>query len=225
MSNASGTNVLVKAINCIKKVVAVFALSATLSIGLGAAAQAAPKQIDCGNIKTVQAVNLDCKKLPANPKAQEVNVRELRLIYPEASCRGFAVSVNFQKLKEDIRSLINKAAQRVGLSPALVGAVAQVESGFNPGAISPAGAIGVMQLMPSTAAGLGVNPYDPEQNIYGGAQYLRYQVDRFNGNIPKALAAYNAGPGAVEKYNGIPPYRETREYVSCVMALCGGEIN
>ncbi|WP_134218690.1 lytic transglycosylase domain-containing protein [Pelotomaculum sp. FP] len=204
-----------------KKLAAVLVVSAALHIGSGAA-QAAPKQIDCREIKAVQAVNLDCAELPAvNPRGQkELNVQETRLIYPEVAC-GVTARSAFRKLQKDIQLLINRAAQRVGLSPALVGAVARAESGGNPSAVSPAGAVGVMQLMPATAAGLGVNPYDPEQNIYGGAQYLRFQVDRFGGDITKALAAYNAGPGAVEKYGGLPPYKETREFVARVMMFAG----
>lgn len=213
--------------NSLKKAVAVFTLSATLSIGLGATAQAAPKQIDCKDIKPVQVASVDCSNLPAvTTKVQkEIDILRKQLIYPEIPCVGFTTGHAFQKLKEDIKLLINKAAKKFGMSPSLVGAVARAESGGNPNAVSPVGAIGIMQLMPSTAAGLGVNPYDLEQNIYGGAQYLRQQLDRFGDDIPKALAAYNAGPGAVEKYNGIPPYRETREYVSRVMMFTGGTFN
>lgn len=212
--------------NSLKKAVAVFTLSATLSIGLGAAAQAAPKQIDCKGIKPLQVASVDCSKLPTLIKMKEkIDTLEKRLVYPKIPFDGLTTSYAFQKLKEDIQLLINKAAKRFGLSPSLLGAVAQAESGGNVNAVSPMGAIGVMQLMPSTAAGLGVNPYDPEQNIYGGAQYLRQQLDRFEGNIPKALAAYNAGPGAVEEYNGIPPYRETREYIFRVMMYTWGTLN
>ena len=91
------------------------------------------------------------------------------------------------------------------------------ESRYNHRAVSSAGAIGLMQLMPGTARNLGVNPHDPWQNVFGGAAYLRTQLDRFNNNVPLALAAYNAGPGAVIKYGGIPPYAETRNYVSVIM--------
>lgn len=111
--------------------------------------------------------------------------------------------------------LIEERAAAHGVRAELVRAVIQVESAYNPRARSIKGAMGLMQLMPGTAADLGVtNPYDPEQNIRGGVAYLRSLIDRFNGSEELALAAYNAGPGAVRKYGYvIPPYRETRDYV------------
>ena len=98
-------------------------------------------------------------------------------------------------------------------------AVAETESGGNQDAVSAAGAIGVMQLMPDTAAGLGVNPYDKQQNIEGGARYIRQMLDTFGGDVQKAVAAYNAGPQAVRDYGGVPPYRETQNYVNKVMDI------
>jgi soluble lytic murein transglycosylase-like protein len=116
-------------------------------------------------------------------------------------------------------SLVTDAARRNGLDPALVAGVIEAESGFNAQAVSPAGAQGLMQLMPSTARGLGVtDALDPAQNVMGGAKLLRQLLDRYHGDTRLALAAYNAGPGAVDKYGGVPPYAETQRYVPKVLA-------
>lgn len=116
------------------------------------------------------------------------------------------------------RDDLRQAAEGSGLSEHLIRAVAAQESGWNPSAISPKGARGLMQLMPPTAAALGVNPDDPRANLNGGARYLASMLDRFDGDLPKALAAYNAGPGAVHRYQGVPPFQETRRYVGDVLA-------
>jgi Transglycosylase SLT domain len=119
-------------------------------------------------------------------------------------------------------SIVNKASQLYGIDPALLHAVIRQESGGNPKAKSPVGAMGMMQLMPATAKALGViDPSDPEQNIMGGAKYLAQHLKTFGGNVPLALAAYNAGPGAVQKYKGIPPYKETQNYVKSITANMG----
>ena len=119
-----------------------------------------------------------------------------------------------------ILTLIDQLAKEYGLNPSLVEAVVLQESGGNSKAVSSAGAEGLMQLMPSTAAALGVtNAFDPVQNLQGGIQYLVYLLSHFHGNLADALAAYNAGPGAVEAYGGIPPYTQTQNYVRDVMAL------
>ena len=119
---------------------------------------------------------------------------------------------------------IREAAERHGLPPGLVESVIRVESAFNPRAVSPKGAQGLMQLMPQTASSLGVrDSFDPRQNIEGGVRHLRYLVDRYPGNLPFALAAYNAGEGAVSAYRGIPPYAETQQYVRRVLELHGGD--
>lgn len=122
----------------------------------------------------------------------------------------------------EIDSMIVDAAANAGVDPALLRALVQAESGFNPLAVSPAGAKGLTQLMPGTAAALGVtDPFDPSQNLNGGARYLRQMLDEF-GDIRLALAAYNAGPGKVRRHGGVPPYRETLAYVDRVMAGFGG---
>lgn len=108
-------------------------------------------------------------------------------------------------------------AKRWSLNPRIFRALIRQESGGRQSARSPAGAIGLSQLMPATAKGLGVDPYDPEQNLEGGAHYLRQQLDRFGGDYRKALAAYNAGPGAVQKYGGVPPFAETQNYVRTIL--------
>ena len=115
-------------------------------------------------------------------------------------------------------------AQRHSLRPELVRAVIQVESGYNPGATSPKGAMGLMQLMPAPARALGFrNPYDPVDNIRGGTAYLRRLLDKYDGNEQLALAAYNAGSGAVDRYGNVPPYRETRDYVRRVALKAGAD--
>lgn len=116
--------------------------------------------------------------------------------------------------------LANSAAEKFKLPASFVRSVMKAESGFQPAALSPKGAIGLMQLMPGTAQVLGVDPKDPKQNADGGAQYLRELLAKYENNpdqVLLALAAYNAGPGAVEKYHGVPPYRETREYILRVL--------
>ena len=110
--------------------------------------------------------------------------------------------------------LADAAAERYGLPRELVRSVMAAESGFQPLAISPKGAIGLMQLMPGTAQVLGADPHDPAQNVDAGARYLRDLLERYNYGLRHALAAYNAGPVAVDRYNGVPPYRETINYIS-----------
>jgi len=118
--------------------------------------------------------------------------------------------------KGKYKPLAEAAARRHGIPPDLFNRLVQQESNWNPGAVSHAGAIGLAQLIPSTARALGVNPRDPKQNLDGGARYLAKQYRKF-GSWRLALAAYNAGPGAVEKYNGVPPYKETRNYVKKIL--------
>jgi|UniRef100_A0A7C3SKC8 hypothetical protein len=126
--------------------------------------------------------------------------------------------------KPELESYIQKYASLHGVDPSLVRAVMRHESGFNPRAVSPKGAQGLMQLMPGTADLMGVaNPFDPEQNIAGGVGYLRYCLDRFNNDVALALAAYNAGPERVAKTGGIPPIPETQTYVQNVLSTYTGK--
>lgn len=128
------------------------------------------------------------------------------------------VNITKRTTKDQIISMIDEASAKYGVDSKLVQALVQQESGFNPNAKSKVGALGLMQLMPSTAKGLGVtNPMDPKQNIEGGVKYLRSMLDRFHGNTILALAAYNAGPNAVSKYDGVPPYKETQNYVKSIL--------
>jgi len=143
------------------------------------------------------------KKTPAETAAEKLAARQTET--------GTLNSSAFVQQIED-------AATKFNVPATLVDAIMKQESSYNPKALSPSGAIGLMQLMPSTAKSLGVNPYDTTQNIEGGTKYIKQLMDEFKGNIPKAVAAYNAGPGAVQKYNGTPPYAETQDYVKKVMA-------
>ena len=120
----------------------------------------------------------------------------------------------------DYQALAQQIAQEEGVDPALFMKLVQAESAFNPQARSPVGAIGLAQLMPATAAELGVDPNDPEQNLRGGARYLKQQMDTF-GSPELALAAYNAGPGNVRKYGGVPPFEETQNYLTKILGQGG----
>jgi soluble lytic murein transglycosylase-like protein len=159
---------------------------------------------------------LSDRKLDANARTYEVagapTIRSTRPLAPRT-------------IRERFETLVQEHAARNSLRPDLVRAVIQVESGFNPRARSPKGAMGLMQLMPATAKELGVhNPYDPAENIRGGTIYLRRLLDRYEGNEELALAAYNAGAGAVDKHGrAVPPYRETRDYVKKVGSMAGAE--
>jgi soluble lytic murein transglycosylase-like protein len=139
-----------------------------------------------------------------------------RALAAEKAALGRATSVAFSA-PSDLQPLLAEASGRTGVSEDLIAAVIATESGYRPDAVSSAGALGLMQLMPGTARALGVvDPFDPRQNVLAGAEYLRRQLHHF-GSVEKALAAYNAGPGAVERYGGVPPYRETRSYVRRVL--------
>lgn len=187
-----------------KQMLAAALLAAALTMTRAPVAQAVPA-IDCSNLR--------------QPAVSVVDVSRPRV---EQQRRGFSVFVSRIRVprsidKGDAQALIQRAAGIVGLSPELLEAVARAESDYRHDTVSRAGAIGIMQLMPGTAAALGVDPYDPWQNVLGGARYLKDLLRRYGGRLDLALAAYNAGPGAVARHNGIPPYPETSTYVSRVL--------
>lgn len=130
-----------------------------------------------------------------------------------SATRSVTASTNARKFQP----LVAHAGAQYGVSPALIDAIAHVESRYNPGAVSPAKAVGIMQLMPATAREMGVDARDAGANIRGGTAYLRHLLDRFDGDLVRTIAAYNAGPGAVIKAGGVPNYRETRVYVAAVL--------
>ncbi len=171
-----------------------------------------------------------CLALVPSFASAEVKMRQgedgIPYIYNETSQqRSVRLSGNLRRLASgELERWIRIHSRRHGLDRKLVQAVIQVESGYNHRARSRKGAIGLMQLMPETALELGVSDsYDPESNIRGGTLYLRRLLDLFSGDLKLALAAYNAGPTAVRRYGGIPPYQETQDYVRRVLALVDGK--
>jgi soluble lytic murein transglycosylase-like protein len=127
-------------------------------------------------------------------------------------------ALSFPQPRVDLNEVVNSASDRYRLDPDLVNSVIKAESGFNSHAVSPKGAQGLMQLMPGTASQLGVpNAFDPRANVEGGTRYLRELLERYNFDLVKALAAYNAGPQRVEQFRGVPPYYETRAYVARIV--------
>ena len=135
---------------------------------------------------------------------------------------GGGATVNGINAPDDIKAMIHSAATEAGIDPVLFDALIGQESSYNPSATSSAGAQGLAQLMPKTAASLGVmNPFDPAENLRGGAKYLAQMMKQFNGDVRLALAAYNAGPGAVKRAGGVPPIAETQHYVKTIMSKAG----
>jgi soluble lytic murein transglycosylase-like protein len=163
------------------------------------------KGANTGLGQTGRAANTIADK-PAIP-LKTVSVRHLR----SAPVAGPEKAAS----RTGLDSIMERAAQKFGIDPDLLKAVARVESGFNPLAVSESGAMGLMQLMPGTAASLGVkDPFNSAENVEGGARYLRSLLDKYGGNKRLALAAYNAGPGAVDRHGGVPPYSETVSYLN-----------
>ncbi len=148
-------------------------------------------------------------------------LRRAVMLTPLVRMRLVATAVLEVEHQEEVEHLVERLSPEYGLDPALVRAVVRAESNFNPDAVSPKGAEGLMQIMPATQQDVGCgNAFDPEQNLRAGMQYLKMMLDKY-GDVSLALAAYNAGPGAVDKYGGVPPYKETQAYVQKVLRLAG----
>lgn len=158
-----------------------------------------------------------------NPILQTVSLGDRQIEIPQASLGALPTVpapvnvIPYTKALSDYADIVSKCADENGLAPSLIHAVIQTESGGNPRAVSRAGAMGLMQLMPANVRESGISdPFDPEQNIHAGTKQLAGLMAKYHGNVDLALAAYNAGSGAVARYNGIPPYRETVNYVQKV---------
>ncbi|WP_238401736.1 lytic transglycosylase domain-containing protein [Altererythrobacter sp. C41] len=188
--------------------------SPCLALAAGMAVTAAPAQAD------VMEIDADGARWIAGDQASaaaEGDAIELSADYAVPS-EAVAMPARHASIVPDLYAAkVQELARRFDLSPALIEALVWQESRWRANAVSPVGARGLAQLMPATARELGVDPADPFANLEGGARYLRAQLDRFDGDLEKALAAYNAGPGRVERAGGVPEIRETKTYVAAIM--------
>lgn len=160
------------------------------------------------------------KKIMSAPTREQYSIPSSRSASPSTS------TVTSRNMPSAYVDIIHNACDRHGVDPALVHAIVKVESDFNPYALSRKGAMGLMQLMPQTAAEMNVrNTFNPHENIDGGVKYLRYLIDRYEGNLSLALAAYNSGETAVKKWGTIPPFRETQNYVQRILKIYNKSAN
>ncbi|HXY53536.1 MAG TPA: lytic transglycosylase domain-containing protein [Nitrospirota bacterium] len=168
--------------------------------------------------KKYQRVQSESRKTPSSAKPASQSVSPLAAVSAVSS-----TNISSTNIPSAYLDRINSACDRHGVDPALVHALVKVESDYNPLALSQKGAMGLMQLMPQTALDMNVrNTFDPDENIDGGVKYLRYLLDRYEGNLSLALAAYNSGETAVKRWGTVPPFKETQEYVQKIMKLYHG---
>ncbi len=158
-------------------------------------------------IQRIGAINNLAMRLVGSPITYETSVK--------ASFKS--VCKDLEERKNIFKPIVEEAAKENNISPKIISAVIEQESGFDPNAKSRCGAMGLMQLMPETAKALGVDPSNPEENIKGGSKYLASLLNLYHGNLTLALSAYNSGPNNVNKYGGVPPFKETQNYVKSIM--------